>query len=98
MATALKLTDAQKTSIKQASDDLQKDMQDLFTNAGQGTRPDFTKITAMRKDALDKVVNGLTDEQKKEWKDLTGEKFDFPAPMRRPGGNRGNRGNPPPAK
>ncbi len=38
VATALKLTDAQKTSIKQASDDLQKDMQDLFTNAGQGTR------------------------------------------------------------
>ena len=101
VATALKLTDDQKKSIKETSDDLQKDAQDLFQSA-QGDRSKmaeiFTKVQGMRKDALDKVVNGLTDDQKKTWKDLTGDKFDFPAPMRggNRGGNRGNRGNPPP--
>ncbi len=98
VVTALKLTDDQKTAIKATTDGLQKDMQDLFANAGTGTRPDFTKIAGMRKDALDKVVNGLTDDQKKTWKDLTGDTFEFPAPMRGnrgAGGNRGNRGTPP---
>ncbi len=103
VATALKLTDDQKKSIKDATDDLQKDSQDLFQSA-QGDRTKMaeimTKVQTMRKDALDKVVNGLTDDQKKTWKDLTGDKFDFPAPMRgnRPGGARGNRGATPPNK
>ncbi len=90
VATALKLTDDQKKSIKSTVDDLQKDSQDLFQGA-QGDRTKMaeirTKIQTMNKDALDKVVNGLTDDQKKEWKELTGEKFDFPAPMRRRGNN-----------
>jgi hypothetical protein len=89
--TALKLTDDQKKNIKETADDLQKDVQDLFQGV-QGDRSKmaeaFAKSQTMSKDALDKVVNGLTDDQKKSWKDLTGEKFDFPAPMRRrPGGN-----------
>ncbi|HVS34038.1 MAG TPA: hypothetical protein VMS17_00555, partial [Gemmataceae bacterium] len=96
VATALKLTDDQKKSIKDVQDGLQKDMQDLFQNAGQGgdRAALMTKIQGMRKDALDKVVNGLTDDQKKTWKDLTGDAFEFPAPMRgnRGGGNRGSRG------
>jgi hypothetical protein len=99
VATALKLTDDQKKSIKDTQDELQKDVQDLFQNAGQGgdRAAAMQKIQTMRKDALDKVVNTLSDDQKKTWKDLTGEKFEFPAPMGRGnrGGNRGNRGNPP---
>ena len=93
VATALKLTDDQKKSIKDSQDELQKDVQDLFQNAGQGgdRAAAMQKIQTMRKDALDKVVNTLNDDQKKTWKDLTGEKFEFPAPMGR--GNRGNRGN-----
>ena len=35
--TALKLTDAQKASVKTAADDMQKDIQDLFKDA-QGDR------------------------------------------------------------
>ena len=48
----------------------------------------MTKMQTMTKDAMDKAVNGLTDDQKKTWKDLTGDTFEFPAPMR---GNRGRR-------
>src|SRR5437660_66128 len=50
-------------------------------------REAFTKATTMRQDAMDKIVNGLNDDQKKTWKDLTGDKFDFPPPMRRPRNN-----------
>ena len=93
VATALKLTDDQKKSIKDTQDELQKDIMDVFQNAGQGgdRAAAMQKVRTMSKDALDKVLNGLTDDQKKTWKDLTGDKFEFPAPMGR--GNRGNRGN-----
>ena len=34
----------------------------------------------MWKDAFGKVVDGLSDDQKKAWTDLTGEKFELPPP------------------
>jgi hypothetical protein len=88
--TALKLTDDQKKTIKQSSEDLQKDITDLFQNVGQDRdkrREAMTKVRTMQQDAMDKVVTGLSDDQKKTWKDLNGDKFEFPAPMRR---NRNN--------
>ena len=90
---ALKLTDKQKKDIDEARSELEKDAIDLFKDA-QGDREKmadaFKKVMAMRKDAVDKAVDGLTDEQKKAWKDLTGDKFEFsPFGGRppRPGGN-----------
>jgi Spy/CpxP family protein refolding chaperone len=85
---ALKLTDAQKTSVKTAADDMQKDIQDLFKDA-QGDREKmadaFKKIQELRTDSLDQVVKGLSDDQKKTWKDLNGDKFE----VARGQGNRG---------
>ena len=89
VATALKLTDDQKKSIKDSADTLQKDVADLMQNAGQGAdrATAFTKARTMRQEGLDKIVASLTDDQKKTWKDLTGDKFEFPAQQRgnRPG-------------
>ena len=31
----------------------------------------------MQKEAMDKIVEGFSDDQKKEWKELTGAKFEF---------------------
>jgi Spy/CpxP family protein refolding chaperone len=76
---ALKLTDAQKASVKTAADDMQKDIQDLFKDA-QGDREKmagaFKKIQELRTEGLDQVVKGLSDDQMKTWKDLTGDKFE----------------------
>ena len=76
---ALKLTDAQKASVKTAEDDMQKDVQDLLKDA-QGDREKMTdafkKIQELRTDSLDQVVKALNDDQKKTWKDLTGDKFE----------------------
>lgn len=35
------------------------------------------KLQALRKEALEKVVASLTDDQKKSWKELTGEPFEI---------------------
>ena len=80
--TALKLTDAQKQSIKATTESLTKDMQEMMQGA-QGDRTKmrelFTKAQGMQKDALEKAVSSFTPAQQKEWKDLNGEKFEFPA-------------------
>jgi Spy/CpxP family protein refolding chaperone len=84
---SLKLTDAQKKSIKDSTEELAKDREEMIQAAG-GDRTKmgeiFTKIQAMQKEAMEKTVNGLTDDQKKEWKELNGAKFDFPTPQRGP--------------
>jgi Spy/CpxP family protein refolding chaperone len=92
VVTALKLTDKQKKDIAGQKDDLDKNAKDLFDNA-QGDqdkmRDAFRKVLAMRKEAVDKVVDGLNDDQKKAWKELTGDKFEFDfGPPRRPGNDR----------
>jgi Spy/CpxP family protein refolding chaperone len=95
--TALKLTDEQKKSIKDTTEELTKDAQEMFQGAG-GDRTKmaelFTKMQGMQKEALEKTVNGFNDDQKKEWKELNGEKFEFPAF----GGRRPGAGAPPPAQ
>ena len=100
--TALKLTDAQKKDIKDATDAMQKDMRETFQNAFQGgfdadkMTEAMKKVQSMQADAIGKVVAGLTDDQKKTWKELTGEKFDLDlSALRRPGGP-GGRPNPNP--
>jgi Spy/CpxP family protein refolding chaperone len=86
--TALKLSDKQKTAVKDATKDLQDDIRDLMQDA-RGDQEKMAaarkKIETMRTDAFDKVVNGLSDDQKKTWKDLTGDKFDVAA-LQGPGG------------
>ncbi len=89
--TALKLTDDQKKSIKDSTEELTKDVQEMFQSAG-GDRTkmaeNMAKVQTMQKEALEKTVNSLNADQKKEWKELNGEKFEFPAFGGRPGGGR----------
>lgn len=86
--SALKITDQQKDAVKTANSDLQQDIRDLMQDA-RGDQQKMAdaqkKIQTMRTDAFDKIVNGLSDDQKKTWKDLTGDKFDV-ALLQGPGG------------
>jgi len=87
--TALKLTDDQKDQIKAILETYGKDVGELRQGAPRvqfGQRPseedqkkldDIRKKTeALTKETEEKVSVKLTDEQKKLWKDMTGEKFD----------------------
>ena len=106
VVAALKLTDDQKSKLKDINDEYRKDMQDL---AGGNSRPDASKMAALRKETFEKAANVLTDDQKTAWKELTGAAFDTsklntgfggrggpggaPGGGRRPGGNNNNNNN-----
>ena len=72
-------------------------MRDLFPPRGRrggggGAPPDpsafqerMKKMAAMRKETLDKVQAVLTADQKKSWKDMTGDPFEVQFQRRRGG-------------
>jgi hypothetical protein len=87
---ALKLSDEQKEKLKTLAADQQKDLTELMQAArgGGGNRQELAqKRTALQKDYMTKAVAVLTADQKKEWKELTGEPFDY-----QPTFGRGRRG------
>jgi len=80
VAKTLKLTDKQKDDAKTVVEDLTKDTGEIFKDAGG----DRTKMAEARKKiaeattkATDTIVSKLTDDQKKTWKEITGDKFDY---------------------
>jgi hypothetical protein len=87
---ALDLKDDQIEKIKTITADSQKAMTDLRPAGGTGKpgKPDpavTEKITALRKETAEKIQAVLTDDQKKTWKDMTGDAFTVVTPRR--GGN-----------
>jgi Spy/CpxP family protein refolding chaperone len=76
---ALKLTDEQKTKLREIGADAAKQMADLR----QGGGGNFEKMAELRKDSLNKANAVLTDDQKKSFKELTGEPFNFQFQRRR---------------
>jgi Spy/CpxP family protein refolding chaperone len=95
--TALKLSDKQTKTIADVKDGLQKDRQDLFQSIGndpQKRQDAMKKMQDLNKDALNKVFATFSDDQKKTWKDLAGDSFDYKPEFgggRGAGGRGGNR-------
>jgi hypothetical protein len=86
---ALRLTEEQKSRIKALTEELsQRAKQTLEEGTGSNFESALRKLTALRKDLLQKAVDGLEAEQKKAWKELTGEPFEIryvsPAGRREP--------------
>ncbi len=78
--TALKLTDKQSKDIDDQKAAVTKDAEDLMKDVGtdrQKRREAGQKVQTLRKDAMDKVLASFTDDQKKAWDGLTGDKFTF---------------------
>lgn len=91
----LKLTDQQKEQIKKIGDGLKIDIAEVFKDVSSAPLrklPEATrKARTLNDEATRKALDTLDEEQKKKWKDMTGEKFDFkldllstPTPTRRP--------------
>ena len=74
----LKLTADQKEKVAAIQMESGAAMRELFGNGGDPAE-NAKKMAAMQKENLDKALAMLTGEQKKEWKELTGEPFEFPA-------------------
>jgi len=73
---ALKLTDDQKTKIREIGTETMREANEARESAGDDRAAARTKITALRKDALTKVQALLSDDQKASWKELTGEPYE----------------------
>ena len=80
MEKALKLNDKQKDQIKEINQNYDKEMADLRPAAG--TKPNldkiqenFKKMENLRKDAMSSAAKALTADQKKELKELTGDRW-----------------------
>jgi hypothetical protein len=86
----LKLTDDQKDKIKTINEDFGQEMRSLFQSGGD-FQENQKKMASMRKEAMDKVVAVLTDDQKKAWKDMTGEPFEVKFEAGQFGGRRGKK-------
>ncbi|MBA4064218.1 MAG: hypothetical protein C0501_10985 [Isosphaera sp.] len=85
-ATALKLTDMQKASAKGIGGDFQKESREMMSDLFKGGKGGFdqekikemqTKTQKLQKEYMDKIVELLDADQKKTWKQLTGEAFDL---------------------
>ncbi|HEV3445526.1 MAG TPA: hypothetical protein VG099_12840 [Gemmataceae bacterium] len=86
----LKLTDDQKDKIKTIADDLNQEVQGLRGGGGD-FQENQKKMAAMRKEAMEKITAVLTDDQKKSWKELTGEPYEFKFEQGQFGGRRGKK-------
>ena len=93
VAKELKVTDDQKKTLKETTDTARKAMGDIrseVTGGGQ-TRPTPEQQTEIAKkteslttETMEKVMKAMTDDQKKAWKEITGEKFDVSKLQARP--------------
>jgi len=94
---ALDLSDEQKEKVKGLAEDFQQDSMEIRREAGRDMRAANEKITALRKETMEKITGVLTDKQKEQWKGLIGKPLelkpeDFQGMMGgRPGGKGGER-------
>lgn len=77
----LNLSDKQKEEIKSLTEKIQQQERELFEGidfSNQEKRDAaMKKMRDLQKEARDKAVNILTDEQKKSWKEMTGAPFEL---------------------
>jgi hypothetical protein len=85
IAKKLSITDEQAGKIKTILASQQTGMQEIREANGQDFAAMMPKMTALRKETNTKVTALLTDDQKKTWKEMTGEPFEVvqqPRPAR----------------
>jgi Spy/CpxP family protein refolding chaperone len=72
---SLKLTDEQKDKLKTITEDANKQTRELFQ--GGFNEETQKKLAELRKETQGKALGVLTAEQKKTWKEMTGEPFEI---------------------
>jgi len=73
----LKLTDDQKAKLREINEESGQAMRDAFQDFQSDREGAMKKLAELRKQATEKAVGVLTDEQKKSWKEMAGEPFEI---------------------
>ena len=81
-------TDEQATKIKTIVADMLAERREIMQSAGDDRQAAGQKVQTLTKETGEKILALLSADQKKTWKELTGEPFTLPPMQRRPGGNR----------
>ncbi len=76
IVSALKVTDEQAGKVKTILADSQSQMREIQQSAGDDRQGAMQKMLTHRKETQTKVMALMTDDQKKSWKEMTGEPFD----------------------
>jgi Spy/CpxP family protein refolding chaperone len=75
VADELKLTDDQKSKLKDIVQHQQEAMREIFQSAGGDRAAAQEKMQTLRKETDDKIAALLTDDQKNNWKAMLGGPF-----------------------
>ncbi len=87
VAKKLSITSEQETKVKSLMADMQSERREIMQSAGDDWASAMPKIQALMKETSTKVMALMTDDQKKTWKEMTGEPFTIVQPQRRRPGN-----------
>ncbi len=82
----LKLTDKQKEEMQTIADDVKKDIRKAIESAGNLREKvqSVLKFPQIRAEAVQRAVDKLSNQQKKTWGEMVGDKFEFPFDIIRP--------------
>lgn len=90
VASEMKLSEEQTTKIREIQTKMNEDLRAARPGGGGGQQLSAeeraqmqAKTQEIQKAANEKIVALLTDAQKTQWKEMTGEEFKFPPPMPR---------------
>lgn len=76
LQSKLKFTDEQKQKVSELSTEARQKAEEVRKDAGENREEAMRKFVELRKEYADKAVALLSDDQKKSWKELTGEPFE----------------------
>lgn len=76
IAKKLVITEEQTIKVKSIMADMQSEAGEIRQSAGDDRQAAMQKIQALRKETNTKVMSLMTDDQKKTWKEMTGEPFE----------------------
>jgi len=77
VVSKLKITDDQKKQIQELNQDTMAKSREIFQNAGDDRAAAMKQLQDLQKETGTKVMALLTDDQKKAWKEMTGEPFEM---------------------
>ena len=75
VAKELGITDEQSEKIKAVNADMNKEMREMFSGGFDAEAQ--KKVASLRGECQEKIEKMMTDDQRKKWKEMTGEAFDM---------------------
>jgi Spy/CpxP family protein refolding chaperone len=82
IAKKLSVTEEQTTKIKTLMADMQAEQREIMQSAGDDRQGAMRKSQELRAETSKKVMALMSDDQKKTWKELTGEPYTVVMPQR----------------